>query len=454
MMPKDQGIIDSNVEINPNKAYVLFIGDSKYMDTTTLLLDRLSTRYSKSTESVNILPNLPPPYFRGNYIVVNNLLKEHMISNPQKKYHLQLDQADINQEVSDTPYFKRITESILKSQKDLLINVFKNTPELTLTNDERIKVIGPNPELFDYFDNKINQRIIAEQLELPVPKGYIANSFEDLVQLYTNNFKGQAFVSSYKGYGGNGSEPISCLDDLLDSKKLKGKKRYIISELLDLESSITTQGIIANEEDVVILSMSDMVMDGSNYGGVVYPSEAKNKNKIMDHTIQIARYMGSKGYRGFFNFDFMEDSKGNLYFTEINPRKGGSTPEAIFAHKVSRPWLTSVPELELIAVEKGNFDGIDTKQYGLPLLNWGVLALKAKKGQRTLNYIPRTRKEKEVFRDSGITVLDHPGKNIEYLEEGRLARIICVAKDFTPAPRETVLNKLEERKNKIEISSA
>ena len=454
MMPKDQGIIYSNVVVNPAKAYVFFIGDAKYMDTTTLLLNSLSDRYGKPTEPVNILPNMPPPYFRGNYIVVNNLLKEHMLSNGKQKYHLELDQSDINREVSDTPYLKQIIVSILKSQKDLLINVFKNTPELTLTDDERIQAIGPKPGLFDYFDDKVNQRTIAEQLGLPVPKGYIANSFEELVQLYTHNFKGQAFVSSSRGYGGNGSKPISCLDDLLNSKKLKGKERYIISELLDLESSITIQGIIANEEEVVILAMSDMIMNGPNYGGVVYPSEARNKDKIMDHTMQIARHMGSEGYRGFFNFDFMEDANGNLYFTEINPRKGGSTLEAIFAHKVSKPGSISVPELELMAVEKGNFRNLDTKQYSLPMINWGVLSTKAKKGQRTLNYVPRTRKEKEVFQDSGVTVLDHPGKDVEYLEEGRLARIVCVANDSDPAPKETILNRLDGEKSKIQLRGA
>jgi len=451
MMNKNQGLIYSNLEINPGKAYILYIGDVKYIDTTTLLLGRLVKRYNKPVETINILPNLPPQYMTGNFIVINTALVNHISQNSKQKYFLPLDQADVNRDASNNPYIKKTINEILKSQEDIYINLFKNTPEMTLTDDERIKVIGPSSDIFTYFDNKINQRKIIEQLEIPVAKGYIANSFDELIIKYQTNFQDKAFVSCSNGFGGNGTEKILSLDNLLTSEKLKGKNQFIISELLSLKSSLCAINIVANSNEVMFVSVSDQLMDNVTYMGNIYPSIMGNENfqKIKDYSLKIGRFLGSKGYKGIIGIDFMIDKENNLYFTEINPRKVGHTPEMIFAYHSANPYLPSLSELEFLAVSEGTF-GMDISQYNVPQTQWGVLSIKARKGQRTANYIPRNPKERILFNNSGITVLDHPGNGITYLRDGKLARIVCVL-GIEPHinHKELILNQLRKKEKEV-----
>ncbi|MBW2992137.1 ATP-grasp domain-containing protein [Candidatus Woesearchaeota archaeon] len=434
--------IYSNVEIRPDRAYILFVGDVKYIDTTTLLSRRLGGRYGKPAETINILPNMPPPCMKGNFIVVNNELMEH---NRGRGFFLPLDQPEINSDVSNNRYVKKVIDDILKSQDCVYVNLFKSTREMTLPQqDERIKVIGPEPSLFHYFDNKINQRKAANKLGVPVPRGYICNSFEELVKKYQKEFEDDAFVTCAKGFGGNGTEKVSSLDEILGCRKLKGKKQFIISELLELESSPCTLGIIANKDEVRVVSIADQVMDGVNYGGTVYPSNAGKKHveDMRRYTEKIGKYMGGKGYRGCFGVDFMIDKKGSLYFVEINPRKIGSTLESTLAHKTENPDEASIPELEFLAVTEGRFEGV----YSMPNVNWGVLSIKAKEGQTTGNEIRADVRERQVFEDSGSAVLDHPGKGILYLADGRLAKAVSVN-----GSRDNILKTLYEEKGRVLI---
>jgi hypothetical protein len=293
-----------------------------------------------------------------------------------------------------------------------------------------------------------------DRLEIPVPKGHVANSFEELVHLYENNFQDNAFVTAAHGFGGNGTVAVSNLEEILNSEKLKGKNEFIITELLDLESSLCAIGIVANEDEVMFVSVSDQLMDGVNYMGNVYPSNASDENvkKIRDYTIKIGQALGRKGYKGFVGIDFMTDKAGNLYFTEINPRKVGHIPEMTFAYNAANPNAVSLPELEFLAVTQGSF-GTDISQYNMPQMHWGVSGVKAEKGQKTLNYIPRDPKEKVVFLESGITVLDHPGQDVIYHGDGKLARVVCVLNgNYNGNARQTIMKRLEEEKRKIRVA--
>jgi len=447
------GLIHSNIEIRPDIAYALYVGDVKYTDTTKPISARLSQRYNKPIQIINVLPNMPPPHIKDNFIVVNTALAEHISSDDEQRYILPMDEADMNREASNSEYVKACIEKILENQKDLFVNVFKSTPEMTLPQeDERIRVIGPRPDLFHYFDNKINQRRDMNRLSIPVPDGYIVNSFDELIETYVTNFQDRAFVASVNGFSGNGSLRVSSLEDILSSEKLKGKNQFIISEQLDLESCPASLGIVANEDEVMFVSVSDQIMDGVVYGGNIYPSSAsiENKKKIEDYTQKIGKFLAANGYRGFFGVDFMINKEGQLYFAEINPRKIGSAPENISAYKIENPYLTSLPELEFLAVTEGTF-GMDISQYNMPQTNWGVRALEGHEGQRTLNYVPMTMGEEALFRNPGYTILDHPGENLIFLAEGRLARVVCTSN--ADDPRKEIVDKLRQGEESIKLES-
>lgn len=448
---RDDSVIYTNVNIDPGKAYVMFVGDVKYAGLTPFLKRRLSSRYGKPVEVINVLPNMPPRHIGKNFIVANHELAE-AAKNNGVKYFLPLDQIDIDRNASNSSYVKGIVKTILESQETLYINVFKNTPEMTLPDDERVHVIGPNPSLFTYFDDKINQKEIIEELSIPVPEGFVADSFEQLLKLYEEHFDGDAFVSCANGFGGNGCALVSCRNDIF-SEKFCGKERFIISELLKLDYSPCSIGIVANRDEVMYVSVSDQLMNGVNYAGNIYPTGigSRHKEAIKKYTTMIGRFLGKNGYKGCFGVDWMIDNNDRLYFTEINPRKVGHIPEITFAYQEANPCSISIPELEFLAVANGTFSGVDVFQYRMPSMHWGVSAVKMNKGHRTGNRVPIGMKEEEVFRYSGMTVLEHPGENIVHLADGKLARIVAVAEASVDEPRQEILTMLERGKGIIKI---
>ena len=450
---KEHGLVSSNVRIDPKKAYVLFVGpDEKYVSVTRHLIGMLSARYGKPVEIINILPNIPSPDVRS-FIVLNHMLYEHIAMANSSKFYFASDAETLNRNASNSPHVTALIEQILESQPDLFVNVYKNTSEMTLHKQKRgVKIIGPRAELVEYFDDKLNQRRIAEDLGIPVPKGYIAHSFEELIRLYKEHFQGDAFVSCSHGTEGFGSEKVSSLDDIFNSDKLNGKRHFVLSELLDLESSPSCQGIVANGEEVAVVGVGDQIMEGVNYRGNMYPSEAGEQKvrQMREHTMKIGRYMGEKGYRGFFSVDFMFDEN-KLYFSEVNPRKTGPTPELILANKISNPDVLSLAELEYLAIIEGTF-GKHRLAFDMGDIYFGLRVVKAKEGQRTVNYVPMDIAEADIFRKSGNTILDHPGE-VFYLNEGKVVRVVCVDRHNQKYdPRKNILVRLEQEADKIKVA--
>jgi len=58
--------------------------------------------------------------------------------------------------------------------------------------------------------------------------------------------------------------------------------------------------------------------------------------------------------------------------------------------------------------------------------------------------------ERGLFMDSGISVFDHPGAGVTYLNDGRLARVVCMMPN--PLAREEILGKIDKSKETILLS--
>lgn len=444
------GLICSNITLNPDTAYVLYVGDPKYIHTTSFLKQTLAEGYRRPVEVINILPNLPSPYFEGSFAVVNAQLAEHMREANGSIYHLPLDQPEINIDVCNCEFVHSLIEEILEEQADLYVNLFKSTPEMTLGADPRINVIGPRGSLYCEFDNKLNQRQIVDGLGIPTPRSFVAENLDELVQMFEAEFYGEAFVTSANGFGGNGTQRVENATEILSCEKFRNRSGYIISEYLTLKSSPCSLAVVANENEVIVASIADQVMDGPTYVGTVYPSEAGEEHleRMKDYTERIGRYLGGKGYRGFFGVDFMIDDRGKLFFVEINPRKIGSTLESMYAHYACAPEAISLAELELSAVREGIFP-ISASDYRFPDLHWGIMGVKANGGERTVRSIVPQRMERDLFLHSGAAVFDHPGENVTFLSGGRLARIVAVMNKGSANNRAEILRLLEQQSKNI-----
>lgn len=447
---KFPGLIYSNIKLNPATAYILYVGDPKYIHTTDFLTKTLAEEYGKPVEVINILPNIPSPYLEGNFAAVNDVLAEYMLKENGSTYYLPLDQPEINSDVCGSEFVHGLIEEILEEQSELFVNLFKSTPEMTLGSDARVKVIGPQGSLYHEFDNKLNQRRIVHELGIPTPRSFIAQSIDQLIEMFEREFKDDAFVTSANGFGGNGTQRVQNATEILSCEKFRDQSGYIISEYLSLKSSPCSLALVANEDEVIVVSIADQVMDGPTYIGTVYPSDAgeEHMETMKDYTERIGQYLGGKGYRGFFGVDFMIDQQDKLFFVEINPRKIGSTLESMYAHHACSPDLISLAELELSAVRESTFP-ISSDDYQFPDLHWGIMGVKADRGQRTLRSIVPHTKEEALFIHSGAAVFDHPGEDVTFLSGGRLARIVAVLNKGSGDERGKILDLLEQEAKNI-----
>ncbi|MCB9362837.1 ATP-grasp domain-containing protein [Candidatus Woesearchaeota archaeon] len=329
--------IAPEMKLDPEKHYMLSFGtNNKVVDLAHDLAPMVQEETGKPVEVINVLtyPHAMPT------VIVNSALKEKVLDGmPLGMYHISPE--EMNRQATQSGYMQDLVERLRKRQGSVLTTMYKNTPELDL---EGIVPLAPDKHLVHYFDDKVNQRLsVVADLGLPIPRTLRANSLEHLLDLYDAEFKGDAFVMCPYSSFGSGTQVVKKRSDISDSPKLKGAKQYLLSDLLDVEQSPSTLGIIA-ADGIYVAGLTDQLLDGTEYKGNLSPTTVKQKQEIKEMTIAIGEYLHDKGYRGPFGVDYMiADDK--VYFTEINPRIIGATPEIAAAHAKYHPELPGVAQM-------------------------------------------------------------------------------------------------------------
>ena len=430
-MDKNSDYIFSNIILDNKKSYLIYIGDFKYNNIPKFFIKPLRKYYNKIIEIIYIFPNYPPSYFKGQYVVVNHHINPFRKKDIQRCYYT-ISHEEHNRNTSESHYVKNLVKSILKNQDDLYINAFKDTPELTLHKDlSNIKLIGPSTKLFSIYDNKLLQHEMADILDIPQARWFLVPTKEDLIEIYSRHFINKpVFVSKLHSYSGKSCAIIRSKNELINHPHINKKNcKYIICEYLDIIDSPFSEAIVANEKEVFFLGVMDQLMDGVSYLGAVYPSNLNkdNQKSIEKYTLKIGKYLGKHGYRGFFGADFVIDSSGKLYFVEVNPRTCGSTTERIYMHESTKSkGMPSLPELELMAIDKGTFGNINVRKIRKANFSWGVFNIEGKKGMLLTDDILPKYNEEDTFKYRETTILDFPGKNVSLCNNGRLCRILSI----------------------------
>jgi len=430
-MQKD--FVYSNVSLSRRKKYFLYFGSFKYQGICDFFVKPLKKYYGKNVEVIFVLPNFPPPYFKGNFVVINSKLKEAKKKKKQDCY-LGLSSSSFNRLVSKSNYVKKLIKDILKNQSELFVQLYKDSPEFTLHKKFKdIKFLGPSIRVFAKYDSRLFQHEMADILGIPQPKWFVVHNKTDLIRTYLKFWKGKkAFISKFHSVGGKGCAVVSSRKDIVNHRHIdKENCKYIISDFIDFVDSPTTSALVANENEVFFNSVMDQLLDGPVNLGTIYPSKLDKKSKklVEDYTIRVGKYLGKDGFKGFISLDFVRDKKGRIYFSEVNPRIGGSTLEKVFMHEVTKNKnFPSLPELELRAVTRGTFGKIKSNKINKANFSWAVCSLKINKGNSLISDILPVCSEIEAFRKKKTTILDCPSKDLLVCTTGYLCRIISVKK--------------------------
>ena len=248
---------------------------------------------------------------------------------------------------------------------------------MTLDQDERVKILGPDKYLARKFNNKITQYKALEGL-VPLADHRICENIDCLLKTteeLRKDWPEGIFVSgAYSAAGINSA--VTWNQDQVKKKFGNTNDVYLISRFIPHHLDPTVLAVVANENEVYIAGIADQVIvDGNRFIGSKFPTTAapEQQKKMHEYTVRVGKLLGQQGYRGIFGCDYLVDEEGRVVFLEINARKQGTTLEFCFTLEQTLPeGSPMLPELEYYAVTENRFPPNTVEMNGNTRKNnWG-----------------------------------------------------------------------------------
>jgi hypothetical protein len=363
------------------------------------------------------------------------------------------------QQISASFLAQELLENLLCEQDFVYIHMFESRPEMTLTDGEKVKLLGPDPLLAHRFNNKIVQYQMACEVGIPVPEGSCCNCLEEALDAAQKFFRSgeEVFVSeSYSAAGSNSTFACSCEE--IRQRFIGTDQPYLVTRRVPHSYDPTVLAVVANEQEVYVASVADQRMEENRFRGSTFPTvlEEEVVKQIKEYTRLVGRYMGSQGYRGMFGCDYIVNDNGQIYFVEVNARKQGTTLESTLTMLHSLPDHPSLSEIEFCAITKGRLPhGLTEMDPTQSDICWGTYNVKSTQDIRVVQKLPYFQSEAEIFRQvsqakgdsSRAIVEDHLGPGVYQRAGGFVGRCISVGKTFAEMYRQ-----LEKRETQVKAS--
>lgn len=429
-------MVDRNmagIDVTEEKSWFLYLGEIKAVGLNRFLVEPLTRRYGKPASCIHIVPDLLAYYPEGIFHVAGPGSDKAGPDKPGRQ-NTRMSANQFAALAAADDVVNAIIDRILNIQGELIINVFETAPGLSPLVDDRVKVIGPDPEVSVPMNNKLRQYKMAVELDIPVPKGMICSSMDEVLGFTESLFAkgGRVFVSEAYSAGGSNSIIASTAGEITSRFK-RGSEGFLVTEFLEHRHDPTVLGVIAGENDIYIASVADQNIDGTRFTGSTFPTVLGKAtvSRLKDITRNIGSRMGKEGYRGVFGCDFIVDDNGEVFFIEINARKQGTTMETTLAMIHNLPGSPTLPELEVMAVIEGRLPAVleEMDSTAGPVC-WGTYNFKAAGGHLVRGYIPPAMSEENLFRNAvagrgGFIVLDHVGPDTYISPGGFIGRIVA-----------------------------
>ncbi len=319
------------------------------------------------------------------------------------------EHEDFNIIFSSSPVVSELCSRLFQTQGEIFLSCF-STAFLKIS-DSRLIPIGPKPALATKYDSRINQWALLESLDIPTPQGCIYESFEEVEEAW-NKGKYQSFFI-YAEYSSGGFE-VGKIEGKNNLERYKAhirpknlKNRFIVAEILDVWLSPNSAAIVVDKETVIVLSISDQILDGVRYIGNIYPSilaDTELEKKLIDYTREIGYALAKEGFRGLFGCDFVVTKEKSYYVVDINPRKqGGYICNVLMWEKNKPKGYPGLVELEFNAVI-GKKIGYNFEMFENPKLSfyWAHAKIKPYKKNMIIHSEIHDNSEEDCFNTVGI----------------------------------------------------
>lgn len=183
------------------------------------------------------------------------------------------------------------------------------------------------------FEHKPWVESAVRDLGLPqIPWTYVAD--EDQLQVRELSRHGELVLRRSRTSGGEGFTRVTSIDDVAShwpyvDESFVSVAPYLEGALpLNVGATVWIDGVTVHHPSVQLIGIKSCVTRDFGYCGndfgIMRNLDRDVVQRIEDSTVRIGGWLREHGYLGSFGVDFLLH-RGNLLFTEINPRFQGST---------------------------------------------------------------------------------------------------------------------------------
>lgn len=207
------------------------------------------------------------------------------------------------------------------------------------------------------------QELFRDHIKLPRYKIYknAISLCADMAQ-----WKTPILIASEYGFGGmhflyyDHSEPPGVIFERFKLQRIR------VAEYISDADNISTHLVIANENTFYVAPPSQQyIANRTVYQGATFPY--KYSNKLNEVCAKICKVLHNEGYLGLCNLDFIVKGD-DIYFCEINPRMGITTPYV--ACYLKEEYDINLPYLEYYAIVNKALPNIPNHKE--PTIKWDV----------------------------------------------------------------------------------
>lgn len=448
MFSGEEDVLFSDVKLEDDTDYFLYIGELKTDGLNQFVRENLSRVYNKKFDYISIVPDVMESYPHRNLLVINPLSK-NLYSQTRKKFSCRMSPGDFAGVVSYSTTVLDLVRMLVKRQGQLYVHVFESLPELTFTRMPGVTLLGPSGQVASMWNNKLYQLQMLRDV-VPVIDYKICGGVREMLSSIDQGLKDWpegVFVSQPYSAAGTNSFIVRSADELGQRLPLP-QSTYFISRYVPHEYDPTVLGVVGNEDEVFIAAIADQEIEGGNmFRGSTFPSclGYKEQLEIKEHTRMVGRVLGRSGYRGIFGCDYIVSNAGEVFFVEVNARKQGTTMEMCCTLENLLPEdAPSLMELEYYAVTENSLPANKMEiQDAMSDLNWRTYNFKVDREVMTRYFLPVDEDERELFRQvkkNGIEhkmiILEHVGHGCSVKPGTFLGRVVAVSRNREILDRE------------------
>jgi hypothetical protein len=245
------------------------------------------------------------------------------------------------------------------------------------------------------------------------------------------------FATLSEGGGGEGSKLCKTQEEIIKfATELPKNEKVLLVEGLDLVNCPSIDVLVANENEIIVYGLTDLIMEGLSTKGAQYPSKINPQlqKKAYEIGMEIGKKVAQTGAKGYFNIDLNLDENNKLYFGEINARYGAISAERMLMMEYNKiPSQPTLLDLTKMASEEGTLNGYTLGPE--PNIPWYRLDLG--KNKENSIYLPSLSEQQIFQKGKGMALIGQSNNNI-----GKLVLVGNNYVNYESQIRDSILSKM------------